>query len=90
MQSKYNRSQPVESKLAWFRCREEWMSVSKICELSGMSRKTYYKWRKRYGEEGREGLSERRRLFHNEQRLRAGGEAFSSQYAFLKISRATS
>jgi len=59
MQSKYSRSQPVESKLAWFRCLEKGMSVSKVCELFGMSRKTYYKWRKRYKEEGVEGLSER-------------------------------
>ena len=49
----------MESKLAWFRCREEGMTVSKICELFGMSRKTYYKWRKRYKEQGEEGLSER-------------------------------
>jgi transposase len=61
MQSKYSRSQPLESKLAWFRCREEGMSVWKVCELFGMSRKTYYKWRKRYEEEGVEGLSERSR-----------------------------
>lgn len=47
MQSKCSRSQPIESKLAWFGCREEGMPVSKICELFGMSRKTYYKWRKR-------------------------------------------
>ena len=59
MQSKYSRSQPIESKLAWFRCREEGMSVSKICQLFGMSRKTYYKWRKRYRGQGVEGLSER-------------------------------
>ena len=58
MQSKRNRSQPIESKLARFRCREEEMSVAKICELSGMSRKTHYKWRKRYKEEGVERLSE--------------------------------
>ena len=61
MQSKYSRSQPIESKLAWFRCREEGMPVSKICELFGVSRKTYYKWCKRYKEEGLEGLSERSR-----------------------------
>lgn len=61
MQSKYSRSQPIESKLAWFRCREEGMSVSKICELFGISRKTYYKWRKRYRHKGVQGLSERSR-----------------------------
>jgi len=61
MQSKYSRSQSIESKVAWFRCRESGMSVSKICELFSMSRKTYYKWRKRYEEEGIEGLSERSR-----------------------------
>jgi transposase len=61
MHSKYSRSQPIESKLDWFRCREEGMSVSKICELFGMSRKTHYKWLKRYKEEGIEGLSERSR-----------------------------
>ena len=52
MQSKYSRSQLIESKLAWFRCREEGISVSKTCEFFGMSPKTYYKWRKRYKDEG--------------------------------------
>ena len=61
MQMNYSRSQPLESKVAWFRCREEGMTVVKICELFGMSRKTYYKWYKRYKEEGVEGLSERSR-----------------------------
>ena len=61
MQSKYSRSQPVESKEAWFRCRESGMSVGEICELFGMSRKTYYKWYKRYEEEGIAGLRERSR-----------------------------
>jgi hypothetical protein len=37
------------------------MSVLKICQLFGMSRKRYYKWCKRYEEEGFEWLSERRR-----------------------------
>jgi len=47
MRGKYSRSQHIESKLALFRCREEGMSVSKICQLFGMSRTTYYKWPKR-------------------------------------------
>jgi transposase-like protein len=66
MQSKYSRSQPLESKVAWYRCRESGMSVGEICELFGMSRNTYYKWYKRYQEEGvagglpREGTLHRR------------------------------
>jgi len=46
------------------------MSVSRICELFGMSRKTYYKWRKRYEDEGVEGLSERSRRPKRLARLR--------------------
>jgi DNA-directed RNA polymerase specialized sigma24 family protein len=54
MQSKYSRLQPAEGKLAWFLCREEGMSLSQICELFRMSRKTYFRWRKRCEEEWRE------------------------------------
>jgi len=51
----------MQSKVAWYRCRESGMSVGEICELFGMSRRTYCKWYKSYQEEGIAGLGERSR-----------------------------
>ncbi|MFZ1875623.1 MAG: helix-turn-helix domain-containing protein [Nitrososphaeraceae archaeon] len=46
---------------------KEWTgeSVSIICKRYGYSRKTYYKWNKRYKQKGIEGLSDLSRRPHN-------------------------
>ncbi|MGC2597476.1 MAG: helix-turn-helix domain-containing protein [Nitrososphaeraceae archaeon] len=40
-------------------------TVSIICKRYGVSRKTYYKWNKRYKQKGIEGLSDTSRRSHN-------------------------
>ena len=75
MRSKYSRSRPMGIDAAWFRCRETGMSERAICELFGMSRKTYSKWYNRYSHEGMGGLEVRstpRRIFdHTLRQLRS-------------------
>ena len=46
---------------------KEWTcgTVSIICKRYGVSRKTYYKWNKRYKQKGIEGLSDSSRRPHN-------------------------
>jgi len=39
-------------------------TMSELCRLYGISRKTGYKWAQRYGEEGVDGLKERSRRPH--------------------------
>jgi transposase InsO family protein len=54
----------------------ESVNVSRVCEGSGTSRKTFYKWAARYREEGLAGLEERSsRPRHSPQRTDAGIEA---------------
>ncbi|MGH9910190.1 MAG: helix-turn-helix domain-containing protein [Nitrososphaerales archaeon] len=45
----------------------EWtgMSVSEICRKYGVSRKTFYKWKNRYNNDGMDGLKELSRKPHN-------------------------
>ena len=46
---------------------KEWTgdTISNICKRYGVSRKTYYKWNKRYKQKGIEGLSDSSRRPHN-------------------------
>ena len=61
MYGESSRSQSVESRQAWFRLVDTGFSVTEVCRLFGMSRKTYYKWRGRYEQEGVQRLEERSR-----------------------------
>jgi len=61
MYGEYSRSQSVESKQAWFRLADTGLSVTEVCRIFDISRKTYYKWRGRYEQEGVQGLEERSR-----------------------------
>ena len=39
-------------RLAWMICYDETDSVQEVCKRFGMSRKTFYKWLKRYRDSG--------------------------------------
>jgi len=45
--------------------REEWVSMTEVCREFGISRKTGYKWLRRYEAEGLRGLSDRSRRPHS-------------------------
>ncbi|MCM8820922.1 MAG: integrase core domain-containing protein, partial [Candidatus Omnitrophica bacterium] len=37
-----------KQRLGWIRMGEKWGNVSKVCRYYGISRKTFYKWKRRY------------------------------------------
>ncbi|MFN4227114.1 MAG: helix-turn-helix domain-containing protein, partial [Candidatus Ratteibacteria bacterium] len=41
-------SKKAKQRLEWIKKAREWKNVSKICRYYGISRKTFYKWKKRY------------------------------------------
>lgn len=47
----------VEEKLQWFRQAKKGTPISEITQKFNISRKTYYKWYKRFVLDGKEGLS---------------------------------
>ena len=53
----WKESRPMDERMKFMLMHEEggW-SLTDLCEMFGVSRKTGYKWRKRYAEQGMEGL----------------------------------
>ncbi len=50
------RDHSVEEKLLWFKMVEKGASIGEVAERFNISRKTYYKWQKRFLHEGTAGL----------------------------------
>lgn len=46
------QSSSLHPRLAWMICYEETGSVQEVCRRFGISRKTFYKWLKRYRQSG--------------------------------------
>lgn len=56
----YNRlSKTGKIRLSWIKKYKEWKNVSKVCRYYGISRKTFYKWYRRYKLFGIKGLEDR-------------------------------
>ena len=49
----------VKLRLKWIQNYQKTKNISKTCRYFGISRTTFYKWYKRYKEEGIEGLYDR-------------------------------
>jgi len=60
----------VESRLAWMLCFKDTGSVHEVCSRFGISKKTFYKWLKRYrnANEDTSSLMDRSRRPHNSPR----------------------
>lgn len=57
----------IKQRLAWIKMHERGAAVSEVCNHYGISRKTFYKWRRRYQEWGRDfhALKDRSRRPHS-------------------------
>jgi len=41
-------SKEGKQRLGWIKKKRQWVNVSKVCRYFGISRKTFYKWYRRY------------------------------------------
>jgi len=63
MVPKHIREFAIRARMAWFAQRGRFASVAELCQYFGISRKTYYKWKRRLEEAGGDcsALADRRR-----------------------------